>query len=162
MIVSSQYELCLVEKIRLPRFRNPESDNERLLTYQAEWLEDGNEVSRGRLWKLALRVARRCASGVYRKRKVMFSREDVEDAAAEAVLYVFRRYECTLVQIRRKGSVRGYYRDLYGWNYCVLKDFVSVIKNGVRHAIDYRTKAEGLVDFVDSSVLEAIATDGGI
>ena len=150
-----------MEKIRLPRFECPCNDNERLLTWQAEWLEDGSENARARLWDLAIRIAERCAVGMYRSRKVKFRREDVEDVAHEGVLYVFRRYSFPYVQARHGGNVRGYYIDLYGWNYCVLKDYVSIIKNGVRHAIDYRTKADRLLDFVDADIIDALAEDGG-
>ncbi|MBP5283525.1 MAG: hypothetical protein J6Y93_02540 [Treponema sp.] len=154
-----QVELCFTGKVRLPRYDSPKTDNERLLTYQAEWLEDGSDAAREQLWNLAVKVARRCAAGVFRMRKIKFTRDDVDDVACEGILYVFRRYKSPLVQQKRKGKVVGYYIDLYGWNYCVLKDYVSVIKNGVRHAIDYRTKADRLVDFVDGSVLEIMTAE---
>ncbi|MBQ3801216.1 MAG: hypothetical protein II837_13070 [Treponema sp.] len=153
---ADQPELELFPRARLPRFDNPSTDNERLLTYQARWLEDGDEGARASLWELALVVADRCARGEFWKRHVRPRDGDTEDCAMEAVLYVMGRYASPATMARAKGGKPRRFRDVYGWNYCVMKDYVSVLAHGVRHAMDYRTKADCLVEFIPGEELELI------
>ena len=138
--------------LRLPRFKSPSSDNERLLNLQAMWLEDGDEKARIALWEEARRIAERCVMGMYGSRGIRYTRDDVDDKASEALVYVFRRYDNPNVRL---GATT--YRRRYGWNYCVLNNFVSVIRQGVRHAVDWRSKADGLVDYVDYDTVMALA-----
>ncbi len=154
---ADQPELDLFPKRRLPRFPCPKSDNERLLTYQARWLEDGDEESWAKLWSLALAVAGRCCRGLFFKRKLHVEPEDVEDFASSAVLSVMNRYHSPATSVRLGPGRYARYRDLYGWNYCVLKDYVSVLKRSVRQVVDYRTEADRIVDFVAGEELDYIA-----
>ena len=152
-----QPELELFPRARLPRFANPETDNERLLTFQARWLEDEDEAARASLWELALAVCvRRCRSAFW-KRKLHPCPEAVEDCSMEAVLYVMGRYASPVTYTRTADGSLVRVRDVYGWNYCVLTDYVSVIAQAVRHAMDYRTKADKIVSFVPAEELNAIA-----
>lgn len=137
---------------RLPRFAHPSNDNERLLNLQAEWLEDGDADARELLWTESRRIAVRCVMGMYVRRGIRYTRDDVDDRASDALLYVFRRYDNP--NVRLKDTT---YRRRYGWNYCVLNNFVSVIRQGVRHAVDWRSKADGLVDYVDYDTVMALA-----
>ena len=143
--------------MRLPRFGSPSSDNERLLTYQARWLEDGDEGARSELWALALEVAGRCCRGDFFKRRVRPSPEELEDCAMEAVLYVMGRYASPMTYKRLPSGEYVRCRDVYGWNYCVTKDYVSVLAQAAKHAIDYRTKADKLVDFVSQEAIDVLA-----
>ena len=74
----------------------------------------------------------------------------------EAVLYVMGRYASPSTMARARGGKPRRFRDVYGWNYCVMKDYVSVLAHGVRHAMDYRTKADCLVEFIPGEELELI------
>lgn len=154
---ADQPELELFPRARLPRFDNPSTDNERLLTYQARWLEDGDEGARASLWELALVVAARCARGEFWKRHVRPRDGDTEDCAMEAVLYVMGRYSSPVTYTRTADGRLIRFRDVYGWNYCVMKDYVSVLAQAVRHAMDYRTKADKIVSFVPAEELNLIA-----
>ncbi len=152
-----QPELELFPRARLPRFDNPATDNEKLLTFQARWLEDGDEAARASLWELALEVSVRCCRSVFWKRKLRPCAEVVEDCSMEAVLYVMGRYASPVTYTRTADGSLVRFRDVYGWNYCVLTDYVSVIAQAVRHAMDYRTKADKIVSFVPAEELNAIA-----
>lgn len=138
--------------VRLPRFDRPSNDNEWLLTLQAMWLEDGDVEARIALWEESRRIAERCVMGMYASRGIKYTRDDVDDRASDALLYVFRRYDNPCVRWRGTTYLRK-----YGWNYCVLSNFVSVIRQGVRHAVDWRSKAESLVDYVDYDTVMALS-----
>lgn len=141
----------------LPRFYRPANDNERLLTLQAQWLEDGREDARRELWSLLYEVSVRSVKGYYAKHGLRIYQETVEDKALESMWYIMRRYSNpkTKCWSSRLGQMVTY-RDVYGYNYCVVKDFISVIQSGVRHAVHYRTKADGLVDYVDDVTLQKL------
>lgn len=67
-----------------------------------------------------------------RKQKGFFLDCDLyEEKKACAVEYVLRRYKTR-------------------FGYCVTSNFISVLRDGVRHALYHRTKADMLVDFVES------------
>ncbi len=153
---ADQPELELFPRARLPRFDNPATDNERLLTYQARWLEDGDEGARASLWELALVVATRCCRSVFWKRRLRPGREVVEDCAMEAVLYLMGRYSSPVTYTRAQDGRQVRFRDVYGWNYCVMRDYVSALAQAVRHAVDYRTKADRLVEFVPAEAFDLI------
>jgi hypothetical protein len=152
-----QPELELFPRARLPRFDNPATDNEKLLTFQARWLEDGDEAARASLWELALVVSVRCCRSAFWKRKLHPCPEAVEDCSMEAVLYVMGRYSSPVTYTRSADGRLIRFRDVYGWNYCVMKDYVSVLAQAVRHAMDYRTKADKIVSFVPAEELNLIA-----
>lgn len=152
-----QPELELFPRARLPRFDNPATDNEKLLTFQARWLEDGDEAARASLWELALAVSVRCCRSAFWKRKLHPCPEAVEDCSMEAVLYVMGRYSSPVTYTRTADGRLIRFRDVYGWNYCVMKDYVSVLAQAVRHAMDYRTKADKIVSFVPAEELNLIA-----
>lgn len=138
--------------VRLPRFDRPSNDNEWLLTLQAMWLEDGDGEARIALWEESRRIAERCVMGMYASRGIKYTRDDVDDRASDAMLYVFRRYDNPSVRWRKTT-----YRRKFGWNYCVLSNFVSVIRQGVRHAVDWRSKADSLVTYVDYDTVMALS-----
>lgn len=155
-----QLELFALEtkKIKLPRFDMPTTDNARLMNYQADWLELGDLQAKEKLWLLSLEVARRSVYGIFEKRRIRLPVEDAEDKASDGVLYVMKRYENPNTLLHLKGGVKTTYLDEYGYNYCVLKDYISVIKQGVKHAIDYRTEADKIIDFVDDETLSLFLT----
>ena len=105
----------------LPYFENPQNDSERLFTLQYKYLKNGDEAARKELYLLSYEIMRRL---LWRRMKKgglgWLDVEQQNEIVADAFLYVFRRYE-------------------RGQGYVVTKSFISVLKNGVKHALDYTT-----------------------
>lgn len=134
-----EIELCVQENLRiveqkkkdarrefynsqeLPYFENPENDSERLFNLQFKYLKNGDEEARRELYLLSYEIMRRL---LWRRMKKgglgWLDSEKQNEIVADAFLYVFRRYE-------------------RGMGYVVTKSFISVLKNGVKHALEYTT-----------------------
>jgi hypothetical protein len=113
-----------VEKLaqrRLPYYPHPRDDNQRLLNYQHDWLEKQDPKAWTKLWNLAQKVARRMIRAQARRRGFYLDELAVDDRTSDAVCYVLRRYQ-------------------YGWY--VKKAYLKAIKEGVVHALWYRTLAD--------------------
>lgn len=107
--------------IELPYFENPENDSERLFNMQFRYLKNGDEEARKELHLLAYRIMKRLLWQRMKKGGMSWLDEERQnEIISDAFLYVFRRYE--------KGE-----------GYAVTKSFISVLKNGIRHAADYTT-----------------------
>lgn len=122
-----------LSKRHLVRYEHPRDDNQRLLNFQYEWLEHGDERAWAQLWILAQKVARRMVQKAGARTGFRFTREDMEDRVMVAVEYVLRRYQA-------------------GWY--VQRAYLKAIKEGVVHAMWYRTKAD---DDQESQSLEQMA-----
>ena len=105
----------------LPYFEDPQDDNQRLLNYQHDWLEKQDEKAWENLWALAQKVARRMVSSLARKHGFRFTGDDIDDRVNIAVEYVLRRYQD-------------------GW--WVRKAYLKALKEGVVHALWYRTMSD--------------------
>ena len=105
----------------LPYFENPENDSEKLFTLQYKYLKNGDETARKELYLLSYEIMRRL---LWRRMKKgglgWLDEERQNEIVADAFWYVFRRYE-------------------RGVGYVVTKSFISVLKNGVKHALEYTT-----------------------
>ena len=134
-----EIELCVQENLRigeqkkkdarrefynsqkLPYFENPENDSEKLFNLQFKYLKNGDEEARRELYLLSYEIMRRL---LWRRMKKgglgWLDSEKQNEIVADAFLYVFRRYE-------------------RGMGYVVTKSFISVLKNGVKHALEYTT-----------------------
>lgn len=126
------------EKRILPYFMHPRDDNQRLLNYQHDWLEKGDTGAWSRLWTLSRRVARRMIRAQARRKGFVLDRLDEDDRVETAVCYVLRRYQD-------------------GWY--VKKAYLKAIKEGVVHALWYRTKADECVDSVSDEQLAQVRTE---
>lgn len=105
----------------LPYFENPQNDSERLFTLQYKYLKNGDEAARKELYQLSYEIMRRLLWSRMKKGGLGWLDEERQnEIVADAFVYVFRRYE------RKRG-------------YVVKKSFISVLKNGVKHALEYRT-----------------------
>lgn len=105
----------------LPYFENPKNDSEKLFNLQYKYLKEGDKVARQELYLLSYKIMRRILWRRMKKGGLGWLDEERQDEiVADAFLYVFRRYE------RGKG-------------YVVKKSFISVLKGGVRHAVEYTT-----------------------
>ena len=133
---SSQLEFSFMEELReqekkctedrvLPYFPHPRDDNQRLLNYQHDWLANGDTGAWSRLWVLARKVARRMIRAQERRKGFSLDRLDEDDRVDSAVCYVLRRYQD-------------------GWY--VKKAYLKAIKEGVVHALWYRTLADEVQD----------------
>ena len=105
----------------LPYFENPKNDSEKLFNLQYKYLKEGDKAARQELYLLSYKIMRRILWRRMKKGGLGWLDEERQDEiVADAFLYVFRRYE------RGKG-------------YVVKKSFISVLKGGVRHAVEYTT-----------------------
>lgn len=125
------------ERRNLPYFDTPRDDNQRLLNYQHDWLTNGDEKAWEKLWVLARKVARRMIRAQARRKGFSLDRLDEDDRVDTAVCYVLRRYQD-------------------GWY--VKKAYLKAIKEGVVHALWYRTKADEIQDSVGDETLNQVRT----
>lgn len=107
--------------VELPYFEAPKNDSEKLFNLQFRYLKNGDEAARKELYLLSYEIMRRL---LWRRMKKgglgWLDKESQNEIVSDAFLYVFRRYE--------KGE-----------GYAVTKSFISVLKSGIRHAVDYTT-----------------------
>ena len=105
----------------LPYFKEPSNDSEKLFNLQFKYLKYGDEEARKELYLLSYEIMRRL---LWRRMKKggmgWLDEEQQNEIVADAFWYVFRRYE-------------------RGMGYVVTKSFISVLKNGVKHALEYTT-----------------------
>ena len=99
-----------------------ESNNQRLLDLQNDYLDNGNEESWAALWVLSLETCRNIIRGYMSRKGIRYWYDsDFEDKVVESTLYVLRRYKT------RPG-------------YRIEKNFISALKYGVQHALFYQTR----------------------
>ena len=105
----------------LPYYDDPVNDNELLLNYQHDWLVKSDFGARQKMFELGYKVMHRL---LWRKMKKggcgFLDKEQQDDIVSNAFIYVFRRFD-------------------YG--YCVTKNFITVLNDGLRHALLYKTMA---------------------
>ena len=119
-----QLEFDFVERKpvrRLKRYDCPHNDNERLLNYQADWLEKQDPEAWSSLWQLSGEVAMRMIQAQMRKKRFYLDSMTMQDRASDAVIYVLRRFR------------KGWY---------VKRSFISALKGGVVHALYHRPLSE--------------------
>lgn len=116
-------------KAELLYFENPKNDNEQMFNYQKEFYE-GDELAFWKLWQLAELVAERIIRTKIKASKHRYSEDEIADKKGIAVEYVLRRLK-------------------YENGYCITTNWIVAIESGVKHALEYQTKADKLVNFVD-------------
>ena len=105
----------------LPYYDNPENDNELLMNYQHDWIVHADFGSRQKMFELGYKVMKRLLWRKMKKGGVGYLDEEQQsDIVSNAFVYVFRRFD-------------------YG--YVVNKNFLTVLNDGLRHALFYRTMA---------------------
>lgn len=109
------------QETTLPYYDNPVNDNEWMFNYQHDWLVHDDFEARQKLFEMGYKVTRRL---LWRKMKRgglgYLDEEQQNDIVSNAFIYVFRRFD-------------------YG--YCVTKNFFTVLNDGLRHALFYKTMA---------------------
>lgn len=123
-IVAQKEKVCreqFYSEVELPYFETPQNDSERLFNLQYRYLKEGDKEARQELYLLSYEIMRRI---LWRRMKKgglgWIDEERQNEIVADAFLYVFRRYES-------------------GKGYVVRKSFISVLKGGIRHAVEYTT-----------------------
>ncbi len=129
----------LAERV-LPYYPHPRDDNQRLLNYQHDWLEKGDPEAWKDLWKLSHTVARRMIKALAKKTGFVLDRLSLESKVDDAVFYVLRRYR------------EGWY---------VKRAYLRAIKEGVVHAMWYRTMRDENEISTPDEILAAIRTERG-
>ena len=108
----------------LPYFENPGNDSEKLFNLQFKYLKNGDEEARRELYLLSYEIMRRLLWSRMKKGGMgWLDKERQDEIVADAFWYVFRRYE-------------------RGVGYVVTKSFISVLKGGIKHALEYTTKKD--------------------
>jgi hypothetical protein len=109
------------DTVELPYFENPQNDSEKLFSLQYKYLKERDEKARQDLYILAYEIMKRILWARMKKGGLgWLDEEQQNEIVGDAFLYVFRRYE-------------------RGIGYTVNKSFISVLKCGVKHALEYTT-----------------------
>ena len=105
----------------LPYYENPVNDQELMCNYQYDWLVKGDFEARQKLFTLGYEVMKRLLWRKMKKGGLGFLDEEQQnDIVSNAFVYVFRRFD---------------------HGYCVTKNFFTVLNDGLRHALFYKTMA---------------------
>lgn len=121
----------------LPFYENPETDEQRLMTAQHDFLLFNSTKAWQELWTLTITVAGRAIAAERKKKKFYFSADDKVDKQIDAAEYLLRRYK----------TIRGYF---------VRGNFIAAIIDSVRHVLYYQSESDKLVDFVAIEKLETM------
>ena len=109
------------KSVDLPYFEDPKDDNQMMFNLQYQYLKEGNIKARQELFSLSYKVMKRILWNLMKKGGLGYLDEEAQiEIVDTAFIYVFRRYES-------------------GNGYTVKKSFISVLKGGIRHALDYTT-----------------------
>ncbi|MGP1368050.1 MAG: hypothetical protein ACTTKX_02165 [Treponema sp.] len=121
----------------LPFYENPETDEQRLMTAQHDFLLFNSTKAWQELWTLTITVAGRAIAAERKKKKFYLSADDKADKQIDAAEYLLRRYK----------TIRGYF---------VRGNFIAAIIDSVRHVLYYQSESDKLVDFVSIEKLETM------
>lgn len=116
----------------LPYFENPQNDNELLLNYQFDYIKNNDMVAWGNLITLAYKITKIYVRRFLKNNKGFFLDEyEQEEKVDIAVEYVLKRY-----------------KENPTW--CVTKNYLSALNNGVTHAMLYKTKSDEVTICTDN------------
>lgn len=124
-------------QIILQHFDNPETDNERLLNYQYEYLVYKNQEAWVKLWELSIKTAGQCLAHLCKKYHKSIPGDLWEDYKLDVTMYVLRRYKT------RK-------------NYYIKKEFVYQLYLAARNKLLQVKKSEKCIEFVNDKEMEII------
>lgn len=116
-----QKRRAFYQTVDLPYFANPQNDEEKLFSLQYKYLKSGDITARQDMYKLSYQVMKRILWAYMKNGRLGWMDDEAQnDIVSEAFLYVFRRFE-------------------NGTGYVVKKSFISVLKGGIKHALEYTT-----------------------
>lgn len=146
-----QLEFCFMSEMReadrkpkadLKRFPEPKNDNDRLFNLQAEFYDrDCDDTIFWQMWTLAEKVCERIIKKKTRSSRHKYDRDELDEKKSIAVEYVMRRFK-------------------YETGYCVTSNWIVALEQGVKHALEYQTEAQKIVDYVPIESLSNIAIEG--
>ena len=114
----------------LPHYEEPKNDNERLMNYQIEYITTNSALAWGKLIELSFVVTKRLIWLWMKKHKTKLDEIEQDEKTSIAVEYVLRRYKTRV-----------------GW--CVTKNFITALNDGVKHAMLYTTEIEKNTVLID-------------
>ncbi|MBR4005848.1 MAG: hypothetical protein IKI90_08380 [Treponema sp.] len=116
----------------LPHFDTPKCDNERLLNYQWEYRENGDQNALNSMYALGYKIALKYIKTKERKNRHIaeLCRSDKEEKAHNAITYIISRY-------------------LKVTDFSIRESFTSYLYYRVLHELYYRRKVDEIVSFVD-------------
>ena len=106
------------------------TDNETLLKLQDLYLKDNDPLAWQQLWLLSLTICKKIINKEKSKKHFFLSKEDFEDKAMDAVVYVLRRYK------KDYKNNKKYY----------IKNFIATLYLGVIHSLYYQTDKNKIND----------------
>lgn len=122
----------------LPHYEEPQNDSERLLNYQYDYIKKGSEEAWGHLIELAFVVTKRLVWRWMKNHKIKLDEIEQDEKTSIAVEYVLRRYKTRV-------------------GYCVTKNYITALNDGVKHAMLYTTMiAENTVYIDDCKELKKL------
>lgn len=121
--------------LELPYYANPKNDNELLFNYQYDYIVNNNEKAWKDLMTLSYKVIQRIIWGLIGQKKVVLDEEEQMEKASIAIEYVLRRYDKNV-------------------GYRVNNNFILFLKDGVKHAIKYKTKLEQNTDSLEAHFID--------
>lgn len=127
-------------RLVLQYFEHPESDNERLLNYQYDYLVNKNQEAWSELWSLSIKTAGQCLAHICRKYHKTIPSDLWEDYKIDVAMYVLRRY--TTHQ-----------------NYCIKKEFVYQLYLSARNKLLQVKKSEKCIEFVSDEEMEILLNE---
>lgn len=111
------------QSLVLPHYDEPKNDSERLLNYQYDYIKNNNQSAWGELITLSFIVTKRLVWKWMKSHRVQLDEIEQDEKTSIAVEYVLRRYKTRI-------------------GYCVTKNFITALNDGVKHAMLYTTKTE--------------------
>lgn len=111
------------QSLVLPHYDEPKNDSERLLNFQYDYIKNNNQSAWGELITLSFIVTKRLVWKWMKSHRVQLDEIEQDEKTSIAVEYVLRRYKTRI-------------------GYCVTKNFITALNDGVKHAMLYTTKTE--------------------
>lgn len=115
---------------KLRFFDFPKNDNETLFNFQYLFLKTNDNKYYWELWLLVATVAERLIKNEMLKKGFSLAPDDLEEKKSMTCEYLLRRYK----------TRNGYY---------IKDNYISAIKDSVRHALYYRTEIERITGSIE-------------
>ena len=119
-------------KPALPHFDNPKCDNERLLNYQYEYKEHGDQNALNSMYALGYKIALKYISTKAKKNRHIaeLCESDREEKAHNAITYIIARY-------------------LKVSDFAIKESFTAYLYLRIQHELFYTRKVDKIVRFAD-------------
>lgn len=123
----------LRKNLDLVYFPNPATNNDLMLNLQYEYLKNGSEEAKSKLWVMAFQMVTSILKGeLNRRKRLILSREEKEDKISKAVIDVMKRYE----KIYYNGTPQQKKAKLYPFAYSV-KNYVFQFQKAVQKQLGF-------------------------